>query len=240
MINCAISGLSDIAFLSHLFPKVIMLSCIIVIFALFLMSFLMPFWILSANRSTLSWSCSKLTRLGLFKKQVAQFPYSIRLLRNVLYKLIIVCGVTLKFFYFRFNSLIYRPFVEFSNSSKWSLRFKLKSKSDPRNLVFSTTSSLWSFIFKLQFLICCLSFQKFMTFVFSGFNLILHTIHHLFSLSRYAYSLLFVIKKSFPAAQIAISPANWDKNINLWFGCGISLTYKINKIGLKRLPWGTP
>ena len=41
--NCAISGLLDTVFLSHFLPRVTILSCIDVVFALFLMmSFLYP------------------------------------------------------------------------------------------------------------------------------------------------------------------------------------------------------
>ena len=123
--DCAISGLLDIAFFSHLLPRVTILSCIDAIFALFLiMSFLIPFWILSANRKTLSCSCSNLTRLDLFKQQVAEFPYSIQLLINVLYKLMIVGGVSLKFIDFKLNNLTYKSFVEF-NSGFQKLSYNL-------------------------------------------------------------------------------------------------------------------
>ena len=83
-------------------------------------------------------------------------------------------------------------------------------------------------------------FPKLVTFVFPGFNLIFDTFHQLFNWSRYGCNILFVTMKSFPAAQIAISFANLDQNINLWLSCGISLTYRMSSIGLKGLPWGTP
>ena len=71
-----------------------------------------------AKRRLLSGVCSKFSKLDLFRKQVAELSNSNRLLMNVLYKLIIVLDVTLKFLDFKFNSLIYKPFMEFDNSSK--------------------------------------------------------------------------------------------------------------------------
>ena len=122
-INFSMSRSFDIAFFSYLFPRMIFISFIVITFALFLIiSFLIPFWILRANRSILSWICSKFSKLDLFRKQVAELPYSNRLLMNVFYKLIIFRDVTLKLFDF---SLIYKPFMEFNNSSKWFLKFKL-------------------------------------------------------------------------------------------------------------------
>ena len=59
-------------------------------------------------------------------------------------------------------------------------------------------------------------------------------------LSSAVCNFLEVVFRFLAEANILISSANCDRFVVGVVGVGISLTYMMNNIGLKELPWGTP
>ena len=82
--------------------------------------------------------------------------------------------------------------------------------------------------------------KKLIRCVFPGFNFILHLSHQVRIWFRYFCNLRLILRIPGAWAQIAMSSANWERFTCASGGWGMSLTYKINRIGEKGLPWGTP
>ena len=87
----------------------------------------------------------------------------------------------------------------------------------------------------LWWLLC----EKLIRCVFPGFNFILHLSHQVRIWFRYFWSLRLILWIPGACAQIALSSANWERFTCASGGWGMSLTYQINRIGERGLPWET-
>ena len=82
--------------------------------------------------------------------------------------------------------------------------------------------------------------EKLIRWVFPGFSFILHLSHHVKIWFRYFCNLWLILRISGAYAQIAMSSRNWERFTCASRFCGMSLTYKINRMGEGGLPCGTP
>ena len=109
----------------------------------------------------------------------------------------------------------------------------------PKNLTVSAIFSRCPYIVIEVSLITFLC-EKLIRWVLPGFNLILHLSHHVSIWFRYFCNLRLILRIPGACAQIAMSSANWERFTCASGGWGMSLTYQMNDIGERGLPWGTP
>ena len=82
--------------------------------------------------------------------------------------------------------------------------------------------------------------EKLIRWVLPGFSFILQLSHQVRIWFRYFCNLRLTLWIPRACAQIAMSYANWKRFTCASRGWGMSLTYRINRIGKRGLPWGTP
>ena len=82
--------------------------------------------------------------------------------------------------------------------------------------------------------------EKLIRYVFPGLSFILHLSHQVRIWFRYFCNLRLILQRRGACAQIYMSSANWERFTYGARGCGMSLTYRINRIGERGLAWGTP
>ena len=109
----------------------------------------------------------------------------------------------------------------------------------PKNLTESVTFNGCPYIVidvSLMTFLC----EKLIRYVFPGLSFILHLSHQVRIWFRYFCNLRLILRIPGACAQIAMSSANCERFTCASRGWGMSLTYKINRIGERGLPWGTP
>ena len=82
--------------------------------------------------------------------------------------------------------------------------------------------------------------KKLIRWVFPGFNFILHLLHQVKIWLKYHCNLRLILGIPGACSQIAMSSGNWERFTCAPRGWGMSLTYGIDRIGERGLPWGTP
>ena len=123
--------------------------------------------------------------------------------------------------------------------SIWCFMLRWLSIWTPKNLTESVPFNGCPYIEVDAYLMTILC-EKLIRCVFPGFDFILHLSHQVRIWFRYFYNFRLILEIPGACAQIAMSSANWERFICASGGWGMSLTYKINKIGERGLPWGTP
>ena len=103
----------------------------------------------------------------------------------------------------------------------------------PKNLIISATFSRCLYIVIDYFLI------NFIRCVLTEFNLVLNLSRHVRIWFRYFCNLRLILRIPGECAQTAMSSAIWERFTCASGGWGMSLTYKINRIGKRGLPCGT-